>query len=282
MSLLATLTAVPPLTPGELAALPADASRARENALRADLHRLRLERPGSGVCADAYNRLSRECAVMGRPLGALRENSRDEAERFFARTVEGPDGHVYWTGGKDFRPNNRASRRVPVRWWLERVGRKTDHYDVITAVCGDRACINPEHLEISRRSRQIYTEAQMLGALQVAAMRLGRPPSTSDWRRINGKPTDGSYVARFGSWENALHAAGFTGYRSTAFRVTREQAIAAIRYVRSLTGAWPSRDTYERHGDALQANGYPRSGTTVLSHFDGSWPKAVAAARNQD
>ena len=79
MSLLLALSHVPPMPVDQLAALDQDASRARENALRADLNRLRAERGrGSGVCADAYNRLTRECAAMGRPLGTLARQSRDE------------------------------------------------------------------------------------------------------------------------------------------------------------------------------------------------------------
>lgn len=278
--MLLTLAQTPRLDDDVLSALDAESSRARERGLRADLQRMRQERPGSGLCADAYNRLARECALMGRPLGALREHSVDEEERFFARTVPGPDGHIYWTGAAGGFYTARHTRTLPRRWWFaRRYDVVLDHYDILESTCGDAACINPEHAARSRRSRQIYSDQSLLGAIQVQAARLGHPPSTKDWKRSGRTPSDAVIIARFGSWEKALHAAGFTGYTSIR-QATRADCLSGIRLVHDLTGKWPTREAYEHHGDILQAHGFPRSGTTVMQFFGRRWPPAVEAARN--
>lgn len=169
------------------------------------------------------------------------------------------------------------------RWWWEHEhGVKLTAYDILEPTCGERGCLNPDHRQHVRRSRQIYTEAQMLGGLQVLAMRLGHPPTTYDWARSGRKPTTNVYQTRFGTWEKALAAAGFTAYHSITRIVSRADCIRALQFVHRLTGKWPTREAFENHRDQLTAQGLPRSGTSITTHLgNGSWPAAISQAKNQ-
>lgn len=177
-------------------------------ALRDELYRIRAEKPGSMYATDAYIRYMREASARGMNPTQLREHSRDEVERFFAQTVQGPDGHVYWNGGRAFTRNDGADRK-PGRWWWEHVHGEIGTTTLrVRPTCGDDKCINPEHAEIKHFVGLRYTHAQMVGSLQVAAMRLGHAPSTKEWDNGKYRPVRDIYIQRFGSWAKALAEAG--------------------------------------------------------------------------
>lgn len=179
-------------------------------ALRSELDRVRdVYGPGSSQGAEAYNRLSHEAGRQGQPLDGLRRESRDETERFFAQVVPGPDGHHYWDGGRDFTRND-GKKRTPARWWWEHVhGEIGTTTRRVVPTCGDLTCIDPahaicEHFNVTRRR----TDEQLLGALQVMAMRLGYTPSQTEWELNGGTPTPDIFRSRFGgTWENVCRAA---------------------------------------------------------------------------
>ena len=57
-------------------------------------------------------------------------------------------------------------------------------------------------------SRFLWTNQQLLDALKILALRLGRSPKTSDLRSLEGFPNESTFHRRFGSFKKALLAAG--------------------------------------------------------------------------
>lgn len=233
--------------------------------------------PRSSKTQEAFERLFRTAAKLGQPLDGLRRYTTDETERFFAYTIPGPDGHVYWDGGKTFCRND-GKYRVPRRWWWGHVaGEEPGQYEDIVPMCGERNCINPEHCEKGRGLRRSrFTRDQMIGALQVAAIRLGRPPSSSEWDKLGLHPNRKVYQAQFGNWEKAILAAGldYTKSTSTQFQPAKKgECIAALRFLRGRLGHWPSISEYSAATQALRQAGLPTSPSTIKKLL-GGWPAA--------
>lgn len=184
--------------------------------LRDDLERVRATQPRrSSEAREAFERLFRASAKKGQPLDALRRYTADETERFFAQTVTGVSGHVYWDGSRNGFVRNDKKSRAPRRWWwAHKHGKEPGQYEDIVAMCGELNCINPEHCEMGRNLRRPkrYTEEQMLNAIKVAALRLGHPPSTLEWSAMKGSPDRKIFQACFGNWGNAVRKAGFAEY----------------------------------------------------------------------
>ena len=180
--------------------------------LRDELYRVRAENPGSGYELDAFVRYMHESALLGLSPTALPQYSPVESDRFFARVVEGPDRHRYWSNNNLVFPLNNGRSQNPRRWWWQH-----EHdveltlYDDVTPTCGDRRCIAPWHCQVGRQAARLrYSDEHMLGGLQVLAMRLGHGPSESEWAASGRKPTASNFGLRFGSWTKAIRAAGLT------------------------------------------------------------------------
>jgi hypothetical protein len=114
-----------------------------------------------------------------------------------------------------------------------------------------------------------YSERELIDALRRLAERLGRAPSAIDAARDPQSPVSRTYQRHFGSWLEALEAAGIepepsqTGY-------AREELLESLRdLAEQLSRAPRMVDTDED----------PRtpSSSTYLRHF-GSWLKALEAA----
>ncbi len=247
----------------------------------AELARLRAEDGrGSSRALAAFQALSQAYAHRGRRVDELRTHSPDEAERFFANTAPGPDGHVYWLPrGRRFTRNDGASR-APIRWWWEARFDELEQYDVIKPACGDLACINPEHAVLEPRAdlRRRFSDEQIIGALQVAALRLGRAPRQRAW---DGVPSRETIQARFGGWDKALKAAGIErdDWRG-AHRASPADCVAALRAAREHLGHWPWLWEFRagKPREHLKRLGLPSSATTIVAHLGGSWAEALRRA----
>lgn len=257
---------------------PFDPHTADLQQLRAELELVYREHPGSGRALDAFNRLHQAAAYQGRPLNGLRRHSRDEAERFFAQTVEGPDGHVYWTGRESFERNDGAWR-TPKRWWWERehgpIGTTTLR---VIPLCGDGACINPDHHELRHFNSRKYSQQQLIGALQVEALRLGHTPGSKEWEANRGKPSSSLFVDRFGSWANACRQAGLA--YDYAPPLSDGQLVAAIKLARKTLGRWPNSTEFDIHPairEAFAREGITANSRTVWRRL-GSWKKGLRKA----
>lgn len=207
------MTRLPESNPSFQPRLPEPRSRqAHEHVkhLRDELHRIRAEKPGSGYALDAYVRYMREASLLGLNPTALPQYSPFEEDRFFARVVDGPDGHRYWINQEMRFDLNDGRTRNPRRWWWEHHHQTALHdYQDVIPTCGERRCINPSHCQTGRsHARRKYTDLQMIGALQVATMRLGRPPTEQEWIDSGHKPSSTTFGLRFGTWNKSLIAAG--------------------------------------------------------------------------
>lgn len=164
---------------------------------------------------EAYNAWFRQRCAEGNNPSALQIYSKDEAERFWARTVPGTDGHVFWTGSKTFRRNNDVEQK-PQRWaWKKHYG-ELSPYTELENKCGEDSCVNVEHMQVRPRSaaRIRFSDDKVIGALQVLHMRLGRAPTTTDWDEAKLPITASALLNRFGTWTKTLSLAGLEPARS--------------------------------------------------------------------
>lgn len=229
----------------------------------------------------AFENLFRAAAKEGQPLDALRRYTADEGERFFAQTIPGIDGHVYWDGWVDRFKRNDGKTRVPRRWWWAHVhGAEPGYYEDIVPTCGELNCINPEHCEQGRGlRRQRFTTEQMLGAIRVAALRLGRAPVSTEWDGLGLKPSRTLYKLRFGTWGNAIRSAGLEYVHSHdgGYSASPADCIEAIRHVRKALGHWPTVTEFRASGELLGKANLPTDRRTVMKHL-GPWHEALRKA----
>lgn len=251
--------------------------------LRERLYAARAEHGrGSSEAAALYHELTVTAFRAGTPLDGLRRYAESESERFFARTIQGPDGHVYWDGFALFTMND-SRRTHPRRWWWRHAKGPLDQYTTIVASCGEKNCINPEHQEREDRGerRRLMSDREMLGALQVVALRLGHAPSTDEWRAMKVRPSTKIYIKRFGSWPQSLTAAGLASPARSGRTTSAEGVLKAIAVARRHLGHWPNEPEFTERVDIrelLHAAGLPSSRSGFRRHF-GRWGPALAAAK---
>lgn len=222
----------------------------------------------------AFERLNRAAHLAGAPLDGLRRHTANETERFFAFTIPGPDGHVYWDGPKEFRRNDGGHGR-PRRWWWAHVHGPLDRSVDLIRTCQEENCINPEH-HVTGRARGVsisWTEQKIIGAIQVAAMRLGHTPALDEWDGLGLRPNRGTIQTRFGSWNRAMMAAGLTPNPRKQLTWSRPQCLEAVRFVRDRLGHLPSDVEFLALGTELKDRGLPTAIHTIAKHC-GSWVRA--------
>lgn len=251
--------------------------------LRAELGHVRATHGRRSSQAQvAFENLVRAADLADTPLDGLRRHTADETERFFAFTLPGTDGHVYWDGPKQFRRNDGGYSR-PRRWWWRHLHGSIDPSADLAAACGQPNCINPEHCALVRLrgTRRHWTEERIIGAIQVAAMRLGHTPSSTEWETMKFSPSHNIVCDRFGSWTNARKAAGVPPPVRQAPpprpAFSREELLAGIRLVHGLLGRWPTIKEYNRCRVMLADAGLPRDADCVYRLY-GSWLVAKKAA----
>jgi len=162
-----------------------------------------------------YERWFAQACREGHDPSRLRRDAPTISERIDARIIEGLDGCLIWDGRLNERnqpvvngPKSRSDVSVR-RYLLARADRVAPPYRRVYAKCGNRRCVALEHLVVEEHHwRRQYSDEQMLGKLQVFALRLGRPPLSTEWRAARQQPHDSYYCERFGSWADALRKAG--------------------------------------------------------------------------
>jgi hypothetical protein len=225
---------------------------------------------------EAYNAWFRQCCKEGRSPSSLREHSADEAERFWARTVAGPDGHVYWTSGRLFRKNDGKSTR-PQRWAWSAAGRDLNAYIEIENTCGEGNCVNPEHMQVRPRAatRVRFSDERAIAALQVLKMRLGFTPSRRDWDAADLPVTASAMNNRFRNWGAFCRAAGLEPQRPS-HALQPETCVRAVVELAAEIGRPPTARDWEEHHGWLKARGFPTSPTSIRNKLGGSFTSAVA------
>lgn len=261
--------------------------------LRDRLIAVRDDPTASGASqVNAFEAYANRCAHEGRPLDALRRFTADEVERFWSYVIPGPDGHSYWDGSESFTRNDGHTQR-PKRWvWEQRYGPFPATTDV-WAECGERNCVTPEHLQAGRSvSRYAFKDEAIIGAAQVAGMRLGEPPRSTWWRK-NAHPMPSVIIRRFGSWERFLLAAGFDKKvvaqqmreRGREQKFTDQQLIAGLHALKRKIGRVPTTQDWWRHRDWAGERNLPRSPNTFRERIGGgtwrgggSWAEVLKQA----
>lgn len=254
--------------------------------MSATLHELRQnlaetkEREGrrSSKTQRAFEALVRGAAEAGAPLGGLRHHVADETERFFSYTIPGPDGHVYWDGARTF-VRNDGGRRTPLRWWWQRKYGNLDSSDDLANKCGEKNCVNPEHYakERVRGNGLRYSDEKILGALQVAVMRLGHTPTSAEWDALHLSPSGRVISSRFGTWERAVAAAGLPETVFVSKAKDRTSILRGIQFVRRAFGRWPSEKDYRLFTKELAEAGLPTTAEAARRLY-GSFVEARRAA----
>jgi hypothetical protein len=228
---------------------------------------------GSSQGLEAFHRLVAAYAEAGRRIDELRFYEPDETKRFFGFTMQGSNGHVYWSGSKTGFKRNDGRFRKPVLWWWEHI--YDSNPEIVSMSCGEANCINPRHGEITPKGpKRLYPDSAIIGALQVWALQHGRSPSMHLW---NGNPSHVVIKKRFGSWNAALKAAGLSAAPHNSPR-SAEECLTAVRFVYTLLGHWPSYDEFRAASAELHEHGYPTSPSTIRRHF-GVWASTIAAAQ---
>lgn len=222
----------------------------------------------------AYNRFFRQACAEGNPPDALRRQIADEQERFFSQTIPGIDGHTYWDGPQRFTQNDGRAF-APARWWWfhthpDHVGRRGK----VVPACGERHCITPSHCEFVdwRAGHSQYSDQTILGAIQTVAMRIGRTPTRTEYEQHIQRPSLSLVIYRFGSWSQAVTAAGLVprGTGVNAGVRTDAELLAAMREHAVTLGHAPSRWWWEHHVHSPSA-------AAIFRRF-GSWDAALQAA----
>lgn len=214
----------------------------------------------------AYNRWFRQACVENRHPDNLDQWIDDEYERFLSRTVPGVDGHIYWyIDNRDFTRNDGRVRK-PARWWWEHVHGPISVRDLVKPTCGDTSCIAIDHVELlTLSSRTMYwTHERIAAVLQVAQMKLGRVPTMRDFESLDIDPSTATIRARFGSWGNALEAAGMEFIKNDTITLKKEDCLEGIRLVASIIHGPPSKADIARHREALVEAGLPRNKRTYM------------------
>lgn len=249
--------------------------------LRAELDRVReVYGRRSTEALEASQALTRAYVRDGRQIDALDSRSPVEEERFFARTAQGPDGHVYWLGARDFILNDNRKVRPRAWWWEHTRTKRPDMTWRIYVTCGDAACINPEHCECRQFQKRIYTDSAILGAIQVCALRLGHTPSRNEWKTMGLRPHEKVIFQRFHSWARAVQAAGLPPATPGYISRTDDECVQAIRVARDVLGRWPTYVGFvsPQVRDRLREDGLPSDPKTIIRHLGTGWRDAIRNA----
>ncbi|MDL0122702.1 homing endonuclease associated repeat-containing protein [Halobacterium salinarum] len=119
--------------------------------------------------------------------------------------------------------------------------------------------------------KKLYSDDELLNRLQKFAEKIGRPPSQSEMDD-SGPHASKTYGNRFGSWNNALEAAGLqTGTNDPNGRppTPEEDLLTDLKSVADIVGGTPSEREYGTHGEY--------SVKTYCKRF-GGWNSALRAA----
>lgn len=112
----------------------------------------------------------------------------------------------------------------------------------------------------------MYTKEDVIASIKALAVKLGKVPSFGDYTKHKCKPTGPVVIDRFGSWNAALTAAGFTEHSY----LSEEQLLQALREYYKEYNKTPS--TREFDSDKKYPN------TVTYKRYFGSWNNALELA----
>jgi hypothetical protein len=112
-------------------------------------------------------------------------------------------------------------------------------------------------------------QEELLDSLRTLANEIGRPPTISECNAASETASARTYQNRFGSWIDALHAAGIDP-RDAPRSVPCEELLADLRHLAEILGRSPSRSDCDAHSSVL-------SSSTYCQRF-GSWNETLRVA----
>jgi hypothetical protein len=222
----------------------------------------------------------------GKPPDAMQRESGTRTERFWAQLIEGMDGHLYWNGPLDSggRPELRyPNGRGGGRCVAQRFAWKLKHGELsaritVWATCGERHCMNVEHLAAAWLPRGVKSQVPtsiLLERVKALATRLGHPPTAEQWdaARLRDWHSAAGIAERFrGQWTAALRAAGLEAANAGQYdrRYSTEELIEELRALAREVGRTPTT------GDWRRSKRKPN--VTAVARRFGSWAQTLEAA----
>ncbi|WP_266082224.1 homing endonuclease associated repeat-containing protein [Haladaptatus caseinilyticus] len=122
-------------------------------------------------------------------------------------------------------------------------------------------------LSPNSQSDSIYSDTELLTALQQFAQKLGNTPSKRLMRE-QGPHSPATYANRFGSWKEAVTEAGLEPYRR-GVKITEDELLAELEELATSIGKSPTASEMNERGKF--------SASTYHRHF-GSWTAALEAS----
>ena len=113
-----------------------------------------------------------------------------------------------------------------------------------------------------------YTKETLISLLHSLYKELGRVPVAKDLRSRSGYPNNSTYINRFGSWNNALVAAGFTINKVSS--LSQEDVLLSIKEYVHIFNDIPFYQSFQNNKDFPSASSVER--------LFGSWNNAILAA----
>lgn len=253
-----------------------DGGQSEINRRRRELDEIRARHGFGGRSLDAFHRLVKAYRDVGRSIDELNYHEPDEGKRFFGYVLQGADGHAFWNGPKGyFRLNSSGGKTASITpvhyWWWRIYGAKPYRL----AHCATEGCVSPYHArkEDKREREALFPDHAIIGAIQVWALRNGRAPGSTEWERLRLTPSTTTITKRFGSFDNAVSAAGLAPRERRNHQVSAEICLEHIYRVATELGRWPKHDDYRN-----AAVGRYATPTTLRSYFPG-WRAALEAAQ---
>ncbi len=121
---------------------------------------------------------------------------------------------------------------------------------------------------VVKKEQKFYSQKELIDYLQKAAVELGHSPFINEMDELKGYPSSSAFVYQFGSWNEALKAAGLKVNRIKEY--SREELITYLQKAVKELGRTPSGDEMNK------LNGYPS--VTAFTNQFGSWNEAIEAA----
>ncbi|WP_134671592.1 homing endonuclease associated repeat-containing protein [Halorussus marinus] len=129
------------------------------------------------------------------------------------------------------------------------------------------AGFDPDAGERATAKRRI-SEELLLAEIRRLADENGRPPTYQEVES-DGRYAGATYLDRFGTWNDALEAAGYDRRTSRREKIPTRELVRELRALAAEVGSRPYRKTMDDRG--------PYSGMTYYNRF-GSWQSALDAA----